>query len=305
MLDLIKRYFWLLGGVVGVACAVFLATAAGHIVEAAYLGDAAHGPTIAPVIGRGASPTAAARSKDGAAFAARNMFCADCTPPLPTDPIVEGPGGGVPTTALPIALLATSVSLRDADSYATIVNTENQKQGAYAIGDLVPGATGAIKEIHFKYVDFENNHRLERVALIGAAPPPPPITAAPPPPAMPGDEPVIETGIKKLDDTHYEVDKAVIAKVMLNPVAFARGARIVPAMKEGKPEGFRLSAIRPGSELARLGLVNGDTLQSINGFELTSVDKALEVYTKLREATSLEIDVTRRGKPVSLNYAIK
>ncbi|MBA3452457.1 MAG: general secretion pathway protein GspC, partial [Deltaproteobacteria bacterium] len=40
-------------------------------------------------------------------------------------------------------------------------------------------------------------------------------------------------------------------------------------------------------------------------FELTSADKALEVYTKLREATSLEMEVTRRGKPVTLKYTIR
>jgi len=32
----------------------------------------------------------------------------------------------------------------------------------------------------------------------------------------------------------------------------------------------------------------------------TSADKALEVYTKLRDTTSIEIDLIRRGKPVVL-----
>jgi general secretion pathway protein C len=88
-------------------------------------------------------------------------------------------------------------------------------------------------------------------------------------------------------------------------MAVAKGARVVPSMKNGKPDGFKLYAIRPSSAFARLGLANGDTLQSINGFELTSADKALEVYTKLREATSLEVEVTRRGKPVTLKYSIR
>ncbi len=70
-------------------------------------------------------------------------------------------------------------------------------------------------------------------------------------------------------------------------MAVAKGARVVPAVKNGKPDGFKLYAIRPSSVYAKLGLQNGDTLQSINGFDLTSADKALEVYTKLREATSL------------------
>ena len=75
--------------------------------------------------------------------------------------------------------------------------------------------------------------------------------------------------------------------------------------KSTKPEGFKLYAIRPTSAFAKLGLTNGDTLTSINGFELNSADRALEVYTKLREATSLELEVTRRGKPVTLKYTIR
>jgi general secretion pathway protein C len=114
-----------------------------------------------------------------------------------------------------------------------------------------------------------------------------------------------DSGIKKIDESNYEIDKSLIEKVLLNPMAIAKGARVVPSMKNGKPDGFKLYAIRPSSAFAKLGLTNGDTLQSINGFELTSADKALEVYTKLREATSLEVDVTRRGKPVTLKYSIK
>jgi general secretion pathway protein C len=88
-------------------------------------------------------------------------------------------------------------------------------------------------------------------------------------------------------------------------MAIVKGARVVPAMKNGKPEGFKMYAIRPTSAFAKLGLSNGDTLTSINGFELNSADRALEVYTKLREATSLELEVTRRGKPVTLKYNIR
>jgi general secretion pathway protein C len=88
-------------------------------------------------------------------------------------------------------------------------------------------------------------------------------------------------------------------------MALAKGARVVPAVKNGQPDGFKLYAIRPSSVYAKLGLTNGDTLQAINGFQLTSADKALEVYTKLREATQLEVEITRRGKPMTLKYSIR
>ncbi|HEX4421106.1 MAG TPA: type II secretion system protein GspC [Kofleriaceae bacterium] len=309
MQDLIKRYFWVLGGVVVVVCAVFAAKATGHLVEAKFLGDSEHGPKITPIIQRPDTPVVAVHTKDGIQLASRNIFCSDCTPPVDTIRSSSDPSS-VAITALPISLLATNIGPTIAESYATIVNSENQKQGAYSVNDQIPGATasGKIKAIHFKYVDFENNGRTERVVLVGATPP---VTAPEPPPAVATDEnkdemqAAVDSGIKKIDDNNYEIDKSLVEKVLLNPMAIAKGARVVPSMKNGKPDGFKLYAIRPSSAFAKLGLTNGDTLQSVNGFELTSVDKALEVYTKMRESTSLEVEVTRRGKPLTLKYSIK
>jgi general secretion pathway protein C len=308
MQDLIKRYFWVLGGVVVVACAVFAAKATSHLVEAKYLGDSDHGPKVTVLAPRPDAPAAPVRSKDGTQLASRNMFCSDCTPAVA---VVSSDPSSIAITALPLALLATNISPRVEESYATIINSENQRQGAYGIGEVVPGATssGKIKTIHFKYIDFENNGHTERLVLLGATPPatPPPVET----PAVASDEnrddmqAAVDSGIKKIDESNYEIDKALVEKVLLNPMAVAKGARVVPSMKNGKPDGFKLYAIRPSSAFAKLGLTNGDTLQSINGFELTSADKALEVYTKLREATSLEVEVTRRGKPVTLKYSIK
>lgn len=307
MQDLIKRHFWVLGAVTVVACAVFAAKATSHIVEAKYLGDPEHAPKITPVVAQTTAPVAAVRSKDGGQFQGRNMFCSDCTPAVSTQ---SADPSQIALTALPVALLATNIGPRPQDSYATIINSENQRQGAFSVGDRVPGATGAIKDIHFKYIDFENNGRTERLVLLGATPPATPVAVAETPPTLPagdGDDMqgAVDSGIKKIDDNNYEIDKSLVEKVLLNPMAVAKGARVVPSMKNGKPDGFKLYAIRPSSAFARLGLANGDTLQSINGFELTSADKALEVYTKLREATSLEVEVTRRGKPVTLKYSIK
>jgi general secretion pathway protein C len=307
MQDLIKRHFWVLGAVTVVVCAVFAAKATNHIVEARFLGDPEHAPKIAPVVAQVQTPVAVARSKDGGQFQGRNMFCSDCTPAVASQ---SSDPSQIALTTLPLALLATNIGPRPADSYATIINSENQRQGAFSVGDPVPGASGKIKEIHFKYIDFENNGHTERLVLLGATPPAAPVAVAETPPALPtgdGDEmqSAVDSGIKKIDDNNYEIDKSLVEKVLLNPMAVAKGARVVPSMKNGKPDGFKLYAIRPSSAFAKLGLANGDTLQSINGFELTSADKALEVYTKLREATSLEIEVTRRGKPVTLKYSIK
>jgi general secretion pathway protein C len=282
---------------------VFAAKATSNVLEAKLLSDPEHSPKVAVLSTQPTTPVKTVRSKSGDQLASRDMFCSDCKPAE----VVRVDNGSIQMTALPLQLLATNVAPEETDSYATIVNTENQRQGAFSIGDKVPGASGAITHIHYKFVDFENNGHLERVGLAGQpAPPTTPVAE------VPTDDPnkdemqaAIDTGVKKIDDNNYEIDKALIDKVLANPMGVAKGARVVPAVKNGKPDGFKLYAIRPNSVYAKLGLQNGDTLQSINGFELTTADKALEVYTKLREATALQVDVTRRGKPTTINYKSK
>ena len=311
MQDLIKRHFWVLGALVAMTCAVFAAKGAGHLMEAMFLGDPDHGPKVTPLV---AAPTPAAKpvhNKDGSALAMRDMFCSECKP---AEPVAAKPGDAanpnqIVITVLPLQLLATNVGTHPADSFASIINTENQNQGSFGVGDKVPGASGGIKEIHYKYIDFENNGHTERLGLMGA---PPPVVAVAPvvEPTPEGDkddlQASIDSGIKKIDDNNYEIDRALVDKVLANPMAaVGKGARVVPAVKNGKPDGFKLYAIRPTSVYAKLGLTNGDTLDAVNGMELTSADKALEIYTKIKDSTSFELDVTRRGKPVTLKYTIR
>jgi general secretion pathway protein C len=309
MQDLIKRYFWVIGVLTVVACAFFAAKATGHVVEAKYLTDSKTAPKVAPIASKPTQPVET-RSKDGKPIADRNMFCSDCLPPVEV-PITPSDPSQIQMTSLPLQLVATSVGIREEYSFASVLDTSNNRQGAYNIGDTIPGA-GPVKEIHYKYIDFQNTstNRVERLSLGGVVPV---VATAPTEAPKPDDsgEPKddltasLDSGIKKIDDTNFEIERSLVDKVLANPMAVAKGARVVPAVKNGKANGFKLYAIRPSSVYSKLGFSNGDTIHSINGFELTSADKALEVYTKLKEANSLQVEVTRRGKPVTLNYGIK
>jgi general secretion pathway protein C len=313
MQDIVKRYFWLVGVVAIILSAWFASSTVGAIVEAKFLPPAKEAPKI-PVIQDDSKPAVAQRSKVGQPIADRNMFCSDCKPATPVATVADNaPPGTVQMTSLHLLLIATSISSNDKESFATILNTDTSSQGGYFVGDEIPAA-GTVKEIHYKYVDFENkqNHRVERIGLLGEPPPaaqPPPTVAAatPPQPTDPDDElaQAVAQGVRKIDDNNYEISRGLVDKVLSNPMAVAKGARVVPSVKDGKANGFKLYAIRPGSVYAQIGLANGDTIHAINGFDLTSPDKALEVYTKVKEATSLTVAVTRRGKEQVINYTIK
>lgn len=141
---------------------------------------------------------------------------------------------------------------------------------------------------------------------IDAGVPDPTGDAGAPAVAPPDDlQDALARGARQVDDTHWVVERALIDRLLADPMAMARGARIVPSMKNGQPDGLKLYAIRRTSFWAHVGLQNGDTLHAVNGYDLSSPDKALEAYARLRNASALEVELTRRGRDLVLNYAIQ
>ncbi len=135
--------------------------------------------------------------------------------------------------------------------------------------------------------------------------------AAPPPPApIPsggagsiGDD--LKNGIRKVGATEFNVDRGVVDKILENQSELMRQARIVPEQENGKVVGIRLFGVRPDTLLGTLGMENGDRLEKINGFDMTSPEKALEAYARLRTADHLTVSVNRKGQEMNLDYNIK
>jgi len=102
-----------------------------------------------------------------------------------------------------------------------------------------------------------------------------------------------------------ELSRSLFDRMLADSTGTSRGARIVPSIKDGQPNGMKLYAIRPKSYIGRLGLTNGDTLTAVNGMDISSPDKALEVYVKIRTANKLTLSLIRRGLPVTQEIVIK
>lgn len=85
----------------------------------------------------------------------------------------------------------------------------------------------------------------------------------------------------------------------------ATDARIVPFVKDGVPQGFRLFSIRPGSLYTRLGLQNADVIQRVNNHDLSDPAVAYETYLKLKDASTISVDLIRSGQPVTLRFELR
>jgi general secretion pathway protein C len=319
MMQFLKKNFWVLTLIAVVGSSILAAKGVNHVIEAKFLLDGArknHKPRTpkAPT-----ADTTKKVDKDDKVVIARNMFCSTCDPPkdvASSQPsTTPSDSDAPPITSLPLALLATSVSSTNEDlSSATVQNITSFKSGSYWLHEDIPDA-GEIVMISHRYVDFRNTQnggRIERIDLLGKATPPPADNkvAQAPVPANPDDPDAalaadVAKGVKKIDDTHYEIDRSLVDKIINDPNVIARSARIVPSIKDGKADGFKMYAIRPNSVYASIGMQNGDTIHSINGYEITSPDKGLEIYQKVKSANSLSVQLTRRGQPVTLEYTIK
>ncbi len=135
-----------------------------------------------------------------------------------------------------------------------------------------------------------------------------PVAAAPPPQQAGGASAVgddIKKGIQKIGPSEFNVDRAVVDKILENQADLMRQARIVPEQENGKVVGIRLYGVRPDTLLGTLGMENGDRLEKINGFDMASPEKALEAYARLRTADHLTVSVNRRGQPQNIDFNIK
>ncbi len=145
------------------------------------------------------------------------------------------------------------------------------------------------------------------------APPPAPVAAAAPPPADERPPPhkssiteeELNAGVTALSETQYNISRQLLDKVLGNQAELMRAARVIPYEENGRVVGVKVYGIRRNALLGKLGIQNGDVLRTINGFDLSSPDSALEAYTKLRESNDFSIAMMRRGAPKTMEYSVK
>lgn len=218
-------------------------------------------------------------------------------------------------TSLRVKLLGTLVSEGYPEwSVASIQDVVTLKTGTYMVGDQVQNAE--IVEIERERVIVINNNRREFIdatpgdglgGVLSGPPviaPPAPVVASAPVHKEPAKSD-LGAGIKQLGENDYEIPRSEIDKTLSNLNDVAMQARIVPAFKDGVSQGFKLFSIRPDSIYSKIGIQNGDVIKRINGYDLNSPEKALEIYSKLKEAGRIDIEVERNGASVRKTYNVR
>ncbi|HTT70440.1 MAG TPA: type II secretion system protein GspC [Anaeromyxobacteraceae bacterium] len=180
--------------------------------------------------------------------------------------------------------------LGDRFQNATLISVERLRDPNDSVGSAFKVAAIFCNDGKKEYLEFEPGE----VA---------PTVMAPGRPAPPGGEEAVD-GVHKLADNRYDVKKKYIDDTLSNLSAVATQARIVPSFKNGVANGFKLFSIQPGSLYSAIGVENGDVIQRVNGYEINSPDKALEIYQKLRESSHITLEIERNGQIIRKEYNV-
>lgn len=317
-----KKYFWTF--VLGVIFAgAFLAARTVN----AFLGDALRPDAKSLTEAQAIRKRTRAKTKDDegvplTAFLERNLFDAEREDLTPEPEKVEGtdaaaksdvPAGEVDLdncqpSSLGANLIATFVDSRRPDESMAIFQDTSPEQETSGVrkGDKLLDQAEVVA-IRWRNVYVNNGGRCELFSLEEQPKPSarPAVAAAPAPTPSKSDSGDLGEGVEKTGDGEYSIPRQEIDNVLSNLNKVATQARIVPSFHNGKANGFKLFSIRPNSLYSKIGIQNGDIVQKINGYEINSPDKALEIYSKLKDAQSITVDLVRRGKSKTLSYAIR
>lgn len=111
------------------------------------------------------------------------------------------------------------------------------------------------------------------------------------------------SGILRNNASSFDVERWVIDRALEQQSELMHCARIVPEQADGRVVGIRFFP-RAGSLATDLGFESGDVIVTVNGWDLTSPERALEAYARLRSATLLVAGLRRRDVPMEIEYRI-
>jgi general secretion pathway protein C len=181
-----------------------------------------------------------------------------------------------------------------AETYAVIEDTKLRKQTLYRVNDTVQ--TAVVKEIHREKVilEVEGTYEVLEMEKIKSA-----STAA--------SRRTRSTSRTERNPVQSNVTlkREKIESAVNDLNTLMKQIRIRPHFKDGKPDGLTISGIRSKSIFSDMGLRNGDVITGVDGNMIESVDDALKLYESLQSATSVQVQLRRRGQLRTIDYRIE
>jgi len=181
-----------------------------------------------------------------------------------------------PKTRLNLQLAGVVASSDPSRSLVIIANRGNQE--TYFVGDNINGTQASVHQIFPDRVILDNGGRFETLYLDDEASPRAAIqqTRAP---ARPAPQ-VVEAP----------------AELLENPAKITEMVNISPVQQDGELMGYRVNPGKDPALFKEVGLEPNDLAVSINGYDLTDNEQAMQMLSELPELTELSLTVERDGQ---------
>jgi general secretion pathway protein C len=191
-------------------------------------------------------------------------------------------------TDLKLNLLGT-ITGDEKEAYAVIEDMVEKKQDLYRIGDTIQNAT--VKIILREKVVLNVNGKDEILGIEKAS----------------GSQEIktSSTGLARTGSQNVTVKRSQIDTAIKDVNTLMKQIRIRPNFKNGKPDGLRLTGIRPNSIFYNMGLKSGDIIMGVDGKNIQSVDDALKFYQSLQSSSRVQLQIKRRGQLKNIDYRIE
>ena len=255
-------------------------------------------PDVTPVTAPQARPRARAEFD---AVVDGNMFGIEIDLNRPVETTAPVTDATVEISNLPVELLGTLAGAPDV-SMAIVRDKRNQSVQIYRLGEQVLDMATLMVVERLRIV-VERSGRQEEIVMSEDASKVQPKTEASGPPgpanAQPGVE-VVERG-----DNNFVIDKEQFGTMLEDLGPLLSSARVVPNFKDGVIDGYKIFAIKKGSLYEKIGLQNGDIIDSINGLKIETPDRAVQMFQQLRSEQTFTVDIRRDGQPQVFSYALE
>lgn len=194
-----------------------------------------------------------------------------------------------PETKLPLVLVGTIVSGDGKSSQASIKDGKDKLSNVYKQGSKVTGLAEII--LITRDVVTIRNLKTNQKEFLRLSP----FDSSQ---KVPKD--IFAAGKKE-----FQVPRSKLNRALNDLPRVLQSAYSEPVSRNGEVVGYQISAIDSDSVFNDLGIKNGDIIKSANDQPVRSMMDAMGLFIKLRDSSSIQIEIERGGKTIKPQYLIR
>lgn len=184
-------------------------------------------------------------------------------------------------------------------AYAIFQEGASKKQAIFRLHEKI--GEGEIINISRNQVVIRIKDKLETLAIAAKGK----AEKEAPPTGRPMASVQKEDIVRRLSANHFLVNKEDVRASVGNINQFMTQARFRPYFAMGRPAGYIISEIVPGSLFEKIGLRNNDVVKKVNGQMINQPEQVFQAYSQLLNDAQIEVEIERGGRTEVFRYEIR